>query len=123
MQLVDPVEVLRLGDQQQLGVAARAHERERLQQVPVGEVLAGGVELALVLRALLVREPSPGGVELQERVLDEVPRAHRPIIASPAARPRLPAVARAAAWPESPPTHLAYPVVRPPARARRLRHA
>ena len=52
MELVDAVEVLGLGDQQQLGVAARADQREGLQQVAVGEVLAGGQELALVLRAL-----------------------------------------------------------------------
>ena len=48
MELVDAIEVLGLGDQQQLGVAARADEREALQQVPVGEVLARGRELALV---------------------------------------------------------------------------
>src|ERR1039458_1844540 len=83
VQLVDAIEVLRLGDQQQLRVAARTYQREGLQQMAVGEVLAGGVELALVLRALLVIEPAPGGVELQERVLDEVPRAHSLIIASP----------------------------------------
>ena len=80
---MDAVEVLRLGDQQQLGVAARADEREALQQVPVGEVLAGGHELALVLRALLVLEPPPRGVELQERVLDEVARAHRRRLSQP----------------------------------------
>ena len=53
VELVDPLEVLGLGDQQQLGVAARADEREGLQQVAVGEVLAGRHELALVLLALL----------------------------------------------------------------------
>ena len=52
MELVDALEVLGLGEQQQLGVAARADQREALQQVPVGEVLAGGDELALVLLAL-----------------------------------------------------------------------
>ncbi len=81
MELVDAVEVLRLGDQQQLGVAARAHQREALQQVPVGEVLARGRELALVLRAALAVQAPPRGVELQERVLDEAARAHGPIIA------------------------------------------
>ena len=45
--------------------------------MPVGEVLARRHQLALVLRSLLVLEPAPGGVELQERVLDEVARAHR----------------------------------------------
>ena len=56
VELVDAVEVLGLGDEQQLGVAARADERERLQQVAVREVLAGGEELALVLGAH-VRRP------------------------------------------------------------------
>ena len=37
-------------EQQQVGVAARADEREGLQQVVGGEVLAGGEELALVGR-------------------------------------------------------------------------
>ena len=41
---------------------------------------------------LLGVEPPPGRVELQERVLDEVPRAHAPIIA--AARPLAPRRAR-----------------------------
>ncbi len=54
MQLVDAVEVLRLGDEQQLGVAARADQREGLQQVALGEVFAGGEELELVLGALVV---------------------------------------------------------------------
>ena len=69
---MDAIEVLGLGDQQQLGVAARADQRERLQQVPVGEVLTGCQELALVLAAALRIEPTPRGVELQERVLDEM---------------------------------------------------
>ena len=41
-------------DEHQVGVAADADEREGLQQVIGGEVLAGGEELALVARALLV---------------------------------------------------------------------
>ena len=76
VELVDAVEVLGLGEQHQLGVAARADEREALQHVPVGEVLAGGHQLALVLCALLGVQPPPGWVDLQERVLDEVARAH-----------------------------------------------
>ena len=76
VELVDAVEVLGLGEQHQLGVAARADERERLQQVPVGEVLARGHQLALVLRAALGVQPPPGRVDLQERVLDEVTSAH-----------------------------------------------
>jgi hypothetical protein len=54
VQLVDAVEVLGLGEKQQLGVAARADQREGLQQVPLGEVLAGGEELELVLGAPVV---------------------------------------------------------------------
>ncbi len=85
MQLVDTLQVLGLGDQQQLGVAARAHQRERLQQVPVGEVLARRQQLALVLLALLWLQAPPRRIQLQKRVLDEVPLGHRPIIA-PASR-------------------------------------
>ena len=44
--------------------------------MPVGEVLARGDELALVLLAQLRLQPPPGGIELQERVLDESARAH-----------------------------------------------
>ena len=88
MELVDALEVLGLGDQQQLGVAARADEREGLQQVAVGEVLAGRHELALVALALLGGQPPPRRIDLQERVLDEVARAHAAIIAAPGrARP------------------------------------
>ena len=76
VELVDAVEVLCLGDQQELGVSARTHERERLEQMAVGEVLARGHELALVPLALLVIEAAPRRVELQKRVLHEVPRAH-----------------------------------------------
>ena len=49
---------------------------KRLQQVPVGEVLAGGQELALVLLARSAVQAPPGRVDLQERVLDEVAAAH-----------------------------------------------
>ena len=38
----------RLREQHQVGVAAGADERERAQQVILGEVCAGGGELALV---------------------------------------------------------------------------
>ena len=82
VELVDAIEVLGLGEQHQLGVAARADQREALQQVAVGEVLAGGDELALVLLALLGVQAAPGRVELEERVLDEVARAHLAIIAA-----------------------------------------
>ena len=62
--------------QQHVGVAARADERERTQQMAVGEVLAGGDELALVGGAPFVVEPPPGGVDLEEGVLDEVADGH-----------------------------------------------
>ena len=86
MELVDAVEVLGLGDQQQLGVAARPDEREGLQEMAVGEVVARRHELELVLRARLVIAAPPRRVELQERVLDEVARAHSAIIAAADAR-------------------------------------
>ena len=76
MELVDPLQVRRLAEQHQVGVAARADGRERAQQALGGEVLAGGEELALVGAALVVREPPPGRVDLQERVLDEVALGH-----------------------------------------------
>ena len=65
VELVDAVEVLRLRHEQQLRVAARTHEREALQQVPVGEVLARGRELALVRVALLPLPAPPGRIELR----------------------------------------------------------
>ena len=52
-------------------------ERERAQEVPVGEVLAGRDELALVGCTALVVEPPPGRIDLQERVLDEVADGHQ----------------------------------------------
>ena len=79
MELVDPLEVLGLAEQHQIRVAAGPHERERPQQVPVGEVLAGGDELALVRGAPLVVEPAPGRIDLQEGVLDEMPYRHQSI--------------------------------------------
>ena len=55
---------------------ARTHQREALQQVVGPEVLAGGQELLLVLCALGLRQPAPGRIELQERVLHEVTVGH-----------------------------------------------
>jgi hypothetical protein len=52
VELVDALQVLGLGDEQQLGVPTGADQRERLQQVPVSEVLAGRRELELVGFAL-----------------------------------------------------------------------
>jgi hypothetical protein len=77
VELVDPLQVRRLGEQHQVGVAARADGRERPQQPLGGEVLAGGEELALVGGALVVLQAPPGGVHLEERVLDEVTLGHR----------------------------------------------
>jgi hypothetical protein len=76
VELVDAVEVLGLHDQHQVGVTTRTDERERLQQVIGAEVLAGGGELALVPGALGLRKPAPRGIQLEERVLDEVPIGH-----------------------------------------------
>ena len=73
VELVDPLEVLGLAEDHQVGVAAGPDERERAQQVAVGEVLAGRDELALVGGAALVVEPPPGGIDLQKGVLDEAP--------------------------------------------------
>ena len=55
--------------------------------MPVGKVLARGHQLALVLLALLGSEPPPGGVDLQERVLDEVTCAHELSIIAPGTPP------------------------------------
>jgi hypothetical protein len=76
VELVDALEVRGLRQQHQVGVAARADQRERPQQALAREVFAGGQELALVARALGVVEPPPGGVDLQEGVLDEVAFGH-----------------------------------------------
>ena len=84
MELVDALEVLGLGEDHHVRVAARADQREGAQQMVLAEVLAGGDELALVLVALLVGQAPPGGIDLQERVLDEVTSRHGPMM--PAAR-------------------------------------
>ena len=77
VELVDAVEVLGLGDEHQVGVAAGADERE----APA----AGGRRRsprrrrgtrACRSRALGRVQAPPGGVDLQERVLDEVTVAH-----------------------------------------------
>ena len=76
MELVNPLQVLGLAEQHQVGIAARAHQREGPQQVTVGEILAGCGEFPLVGGAAIVVQPAPGRVHLQERVLDEVPDGH-----------------------------------------------
>ena len=123
MELVDAVEVLGLGDEHQVGVAARADEaRSACSRWSAREVLAGGEELALVRRALGGVQPAPGGVDLQEGVLDEVTLRHvtdddsglvtRPVLgrclrrparlrATAAARPCVTLAFVAAAWPSS----------------------
>ena len=68
---------------------------KRLQQVAVGEVLAGGHQLALVLGAALGVQAPPGGVDLQERVLDEVTGAHAAGLSQQTRRGSAPPVARA----------------------------
>src|SRR6266576_4694423 len=86
VELVDAVEVLRLGDEHDVGVAARPDEAERLQQMVGGEVPAGGQELALVGGPLAVGQPPPGRVNLQKGVLHEVSFRHAlPTIAVAAA--------------------------------------
>ena len=76
MELVDPLQVLRLGEQHQVGVAPRPHQRERPQEVILGEVGAGGGEFALVPGALGGIEPAPGRIDPQECVLDEMALRH-----------------------------------------------
>ena len=76
VELVDAIEVLGLGDEHDLGVAAGAHEAEGLQQVIGPEVLAGGEELLLVARARVGVQAAPGRIDLQEGVLDEVAVGH-----------------------------------------------
>ena len=73
---MDAIEVLGLGHEHEIGVAAGADQAERLQQMIGREVLARGEELALVAGAHIGVEPAPGGVELQERVLDEAAVGH-----------------------------------------------
>ena len=55
---------------------ALLHRGARPQQALGAEVLAGGQELPLVARALVVVEAPPGGIDLQERVLDELAIRH-----------------------------------------------
>ena len=72
MELVDRVDRLADHPQHQVGVAARADQRVGAQEVVLGEVGAGGGELALVLGALRGVEPAPRRVELQKGELDVV---------------------------------------------------
>jgi hypothetical protein len=72
VEFVDPLEVLGLTQQHQVGIAARADERERSKQVSVGEILTRRDELALVSGAAILVEPAPGGIDVEERVFDEM---------------------------------------------------
>ena len=80
MELVEPLEVLRLAEQHQVGVPAGAHQREGPQQMAVGEIGARGDELPLVGGALLVIEAPPGRVDLQKGVFDEMTCGHERLI-------------------------------------------
>ena len=69
---VEGVEVLEdraLGEDQQVGVAAGPDRGVGAQRAVLGEVLAGGEELAFILRPLLGVAALPRGVELEEREL------------------------------------------------------
>ena len=76
VELVDRVERGGLGEEHEVGVAARAHERERPQEVVGGEVLARRQDLLLVGRPLPRVQAAPGRVDLEERVLDELSAWH-----------------------------------------------
>ena len=66
MEGVDVLEHRALGEQHQVGVAARADGRVGAQAAVGGEVLAGGEELPFILRPRLGVATLPGGVELEE---------------------------------------------------------
>ena len=68
---VDVLEDRALGEDQQVGVAAGADRRVGAQRAVLGVVLAGGEELAFILRPLLAAAALPGWVELEERELRE----------------------------------------------------
>jgi hypothetical protein len=76
VKLVNPIQILGLTEQQQVGIATRADERERAQQMAVGEILAGSDEFPLVTGSLLGIKPSPCRIDLQEGVLNEMPSGH-----------------------------------------------
>ena len=58
--------------QHQVGVTAGADQRVCAQETVGGEVLAGGLELALVGLPLCRGQAPPGRVDLQERELDDI---------------------------------------------------
>ena len=64
------------GAQHQIGVPARPDQRVGAEEVIVGEVVAGGRELALVAGSLVRVEAPPCRVQAQESELDEVPLGH-----------------------------------------------
>ena len=72
VQLVDRLERREMAHHE-VAVAARADERVGAQIVVLSNPASRG-ELALVCRALLAGAPPPGGVHLDERVLDVAAR-------------------------------------------------
>src|SRR4051794_41879567 len=73
---MDVLERRALAEQHQIRVAPGADRRIRSQRAVLGEVLAGRQELGLVGRPLLGGPSAPGGVELEERELDERAAGH-----------------------------------------------
>jgi hypothetical protein len=76
VELVDPLQVRRLREEQQVGVPARADQGECAQQTLRREVLARRHHLALVPRPLIGIEAPPGGIDLEKRVFHELPLRH-----------------------------------------------
>ena len=74
---VDVVEHRALGEQHQVGVAARADGRVGAQAAVDGVVLAGGEELPFILRPRLGVATLPGGIELEEGELGKRAIGHR----------------------------------------------
>ena len=72
VELVDVGKPRRGGPQHEVGVTARADQRVCAQETVRGEVVAGGLELALVRLALGGRQAPPGRVHLQKRELDDI---------------------------------------------------
>ena len=77
MEGVDVLEHRALGEQHQVGVAARADRGVGAQAAVEGVVLAGGEELPFILRPRLGVAALPGGIELEERELGKRAICHR----------------------------------------------
>ena len=76
MKLVDPLKILGLTEEQYVRVAAGSDEREGTQQMTVGEILTRSEKLAFIRGPLLVVEPAPRGVDLEECELHEMTCGH-----------------------------------------------